>query len=829
VSIAARAVLEDADVFWIFQDEIRAINLRRRALNRKREEWGEPLRPELPEDFEHAGETIEAVGLALSGGGMRSAAVCLGALQALNHNRALRNIDYLSTVSGGGYIGCSLSATMTRSGGEFVFGNEPSNPAGKPLAQEISDTEAVGHIRNYSNYLMPSGFRDVLTAAAIVVRGLVANLGLLLPALLFSAMLTIWTNPDRSALLRPEVFGFSVERYVLTRHFGVTLMLALIALVFFLAWALYRSLLAADKQSEFRTRLPSWGAGVLAVIAITFFLELQPVVVAGMFDMADMKAGVSSGVLLGLITSWIQTLAGIAAPVAAAVTVFRQQFGELLKSATAASGWFTQLAALSVKAAVWIAGCALPLLFWVAYLYLCYWGIINDMPSDPVGPGTHTPWWLLTAANEVSKAIWGRVIDRPVALLYLSSGLVLFLLSSLVKPNANSLHRLYRDRLSKAFLFDPTSRLSEKPIPNEASIDQGRDFCALDTIKLSDLSETYAPYHLINATLNIQGSDYANRRGRNADFFLISKYWIGSVATGYAPMEEFEPAAGDLDLATAMAISGAAVSSNMGSQSVRPLTPTLAIFNIRLGYWMKNPAFWAPTGVVSSRKQIYPRMWIPKHRSSLFLWSEISGRLYENADEVYLTDGGHIENLGVYELLRRRCRFIIAIDVEPDLTMRFPALVRLERFARIDLGIRITLPWEAIRKTTLALMAVAAGTTLPNPPSPQLGPHAAIGTIDYGGGETGYLLYLKASLTGDENDYIRDYARRYSRFPHESTGDQFFSEEQFEVYRALGFHMMHGVLCGSDRIEVVGAPADAVVTFADTSLEPVRALRSVLM
>src|SRR4029078_2699917 len=121
---------------------------------------------------------------------------------------------------------------------------------------------------------------------------------------------------------------------------------------------------------------------------------------------------------------------------------------------TAASGWFTQLAALSVKAAVWIAGCALPLLFWVAYLSLCYWGIINDIPSDPIGPGTHTPWWLLTAANEVSKVIWGRVIDRPVALLYLSSGLVLFLLSSLVKPNANSLHRLYRARARQAFMFD---------------------------------------------------------------------------------------------------------------------------------------------------------------------------------------------------------------------------------------------------------------------------------------------------------------------------------------------------------------------------------------
>jgi len=548
-----------------------------------------------------------------------------------------------------------------------------------------------------------------------------------------------------------------------------------------------------------------------------------------MFDVVDVKAGVSSGVLLGLITGWIKTLAGIATPVAAAVTLFRQQFGELLKAATAASGWSTQLAAFAVKAAVWIADCALPLLIWVIYLYLCYWGIINDKPINPIGAGTHTPWWLLAAANEVSTFIEGRVIDRPVALLYLSSGLLLFLLSWLLTPNANSLHRLYRDRLSKAFLFDPTCRPAEKPTPNEASIDQGRDFGALDTMRLSDLSEICAPYHLINAALNIQGSDFANRRGRNADFFLISKCWIGSVATGYAPMEEFEPAARDLDLATAMAISGAAVSSNMGVHSVRLLTPTLAILNVRLGYWMKNPAFWAPTGAVTTGRGSYPRAWMPKHRSTLFLWSEITGRLYENADEVYLTDGGHIENLGVYELLRRRCRFIIAIDVDPDVTMHFPALVRLERFARIDLGIRITLPWEAIRRTTLALMSEAADTAQPNPPSPQPGPHAALGTIDYGGGEIGYLMYVKTSLTGDENDYIRDYARRYSRFPHESTGDQFFSEEQFEVYRALGFHMMHGVLSGSDGIEVVGAPADARVKFDDPSMEPARRFRAALM
>ena len=205
--------------------------------------------------------------------------------------------------------------------------------------------------------------------------------------------------------------------------------------------------------------------GILVLTAIAFFVELQPFVVAGMFDIADVKAGVPSGVLLGLITSWIQTLAGIATPIAAAVTVFRQQFGELLKAATAASGWMTQLAAAAVKAAVWIAGAALPLLIWVGYLYLCYWGIINDLPDKP--SGTHTPSWLLTAANEVSRLIVGRVIERPMALLYLSSGMLLFLLSWLLTPNANSLHRLYRDRLSKAFLFDPTIRPAEKPTPHQ--------------------------------------------------------------------------------------------------------------------------------------------------------------------------------------------------------------------------------------------------------------------------------------------------------------------------------------------------------------------------
>jgi predicted acylesterase/phospholipase RssA len=105
---------EEEHLVGMLRSEIEAINERRRALGRD----------ELPvrAGCEPPAQVIEAVGLALSGGGIRSAAVSLGALQALNHHGVLRNIDYLSTVSGGGFIGTSLTVTMTKDDGRFVFG-----------------------------------------------------------------------------------------------------------------------------------------------------------------------------------------------------------------------------------------------------------------------------------------------------------------------------------------------------------------------------------------------------------------------------------------------------------------------------------------------------------------------------------------------------------------------------------------------------------------------------------------------------------------------------------------------------------------------------------
>ncbi|HEX9210003.1 MAG TPA: patatin-like phospholipase family protein [Bradyrhizobium sp.] len=931
------------------RQELEAINTRRRAEGLSIVNYVGDEKP------------IETVGLALSGGGIRSSAVCLGVIQALNHHDLIKRIDYLSTVSGGGYIGCSLTATMTRAR-EFVFGGA----SGGRFANEISDTPAVGHIRNYSNYLIPAGARDLVTGVAIVVRGLVANLSLTLPAVLIVAAITILSNAARSSLYVPNLFGLRVDdgqalgffaklgaelafifagvaiaaaalligffyrrifkverrdffsyvaglalalgfvctiaRHLKVDHFALTLAAALFGLLIFFAWALLRSVMPSTR-GEFRGYPPTAGATYLVLLAVICFFEFQPFMIAQMFDVAEANAAQSSGIVTGVAVKWIQSLAAVAAPVAAAVTLFRQQFAELLKGA-GASDLSSRLLAYVARVAVWIAGLALPLLIWVGYLYLCYWGIANDkVLTDPdrqyamaeewgdkavlptaakaaagvmgnvqfnseartlsaeinskeeAKPGiaksvnavSHVPQWLYSIGCwckpvefKWSKYEFGNNVNWAMAPLYLVAAVILFALSWILGPNANSLHRLYRDRLSKAFLFNPRFYADGEPARNEPSLDQGRDFLPLDEEKLSELlyptvypADTApagqavagvkspdrllaSPYHIVNAALNIQGSDFANRRGRNADFFMFSPLHVGSEATGYAATEAFP----GLDLATVMAISGAAASSNMGSGSIKPLTPTLALLNVRLGYWLKNPRYVASNGR-------------PQHHSTpLFLWSEISGRLYENADAVYLTDGGHIENLGVYELLRRRCRVIIAVDAEADAPMNFSALVTLQRYARIDLGIIIDLPWTPIRNATREWMKCNAGKPSDPPPRSSAGPHVAVGSIDYGGGETGYLVYIKSSLSGDENDYIRDYARRNDTFPHETTGDQFFSEEQFEVYRALGFHMMHSFLtedAGADAI-AVNVPGERCAKrgFCDSKVDSIRAVRRAL-
>jgi hypothetical protein len=228
----------------------------------------------------------------------------------------------------------------------------------------------------------------------------------------------------------------------------------------------------------------------------------------------------------------------------------------------------------------------------------------------------------------------------------------------------------------------------------------------------------------------------------------------------------------------------------MGYHSSPTLAFLMTIFNVRLGWWLRNPR-WA-------------EVWTDKYsRLSLReLLSELLGMTTDDRSWVYLSDGGHFENLGVYELVRRRCRFIVASDAGQDGHVTFEDLGNAIEKCRSDFGVDIEIDLTNIRRGTSRFSEW----------------HCAIGTIRYDSQDpneaAGTLLYLKSSLTGDEPADVLRYASLHPAFPHESTSDQFFDESQFESYRALGYHIGCNVLAAAaERDEM--ATKTSVELFTD--------------
>jgi len=377
-----------------------------------------------------------------------------------------------------------------------------------------------------------------------------------------------------------------------------------------------------------------------------------------------------------------------------------------------------------------------------------------------------------------------------VILFFLLAAIAVHLLLLGLDPNSTSIHEFYRSRLSAAYLVG-----RHKP----------GELIPAGDLKLSEMcrAETGAPYHLVNVALNLQGSDDPGYRDRNSDFFLFSKEFVGGGRhSGYCPTVKMEKALPGLDLGTAMAISGAAAAPNMGAFTVGPLVILLALLNIRLGYWLPNPRFARTVeppeksgGVRSALRYLkrLPARLLGLHRLGpgpyLFL-KELAGKMDDEGHYVNLSDGGHLENTAIFELLRRRCRFIVAGDAEADPKMNFAGLATLARYARIDLDIEIEIDTSALRLEDGASSR-----------------HFAIGLIHYPASgdvsaETGYLIYLKASITGDEDQVVSEYRGRQTDFPHQSTADQVFDETQFEAYRALGSHIVDSLFEDLERAKL---------------------------
>jgi hypothetical protein len=743
-------------------------------------------------------------GLALSGGGIRSASFCLGVLQAFNATGILEKFRYLSTVSGGGYIGTSMTVAMSDEIKTFPFGLS---------GQDVGETEATRHLRDNSRYLLQEGIGSALSALVIYLRGIVMNVIIVLPFLLIGAALLAFVKPDTRALAEVPSWLTFLPEGVRTSGWPLSILAGSILLLLLIVYAFGVSILPI---LELRTRrlIARIATFVLILGALPFLFELHFAVLRVMFegaakpsaDAAQMAQTSDPFGNFAKIVAW-------ATPIVAAILPFLRKIAEKAVSGVtttysdAISKWTSRIV-LIVAAAV------IPLLLWFSMLQLAYWAI-GVTVCTASSAGVCTAWgadnWTAHAPSFIAAPIGylqGTVatLIRPMAatVFYFGCAVVLFAAWLVFNVNSNSLHQLYRDRLGSAFLFKRNATSGPKSIePN-------------DTFKFAKIDRRSSLYHLVNTALNLPGSKFANRRGRNADFFFFSRLFAGSEATGYVKTCLAEDLTDGLNLGTAMAISGAAAAPNMGMASMRPLSPTIALLNVRLGRWLRHPL-----DIVKYQGSKWPMKWWRASPGPLHLLSEaffksgadISERKPNDksrAGFVFLTDGGHIENLGVYELLRRRCALIVAVDAEADPDFTFSSLVQLERFARIDFGTRIVMDCTPIGDRSRAVSDNAKKRVV----SPKPGPHVALGLIDYpsvGDGkvrEKGALIYIKASVSGDESGYVTAYKAANPAFPQESTMEQLFSEEQFEVYRALGEHIGRRLVGGDDPPGVDPASKD---------------------
>ncbi|QOY95047.1 hypothetical protein IM543_03895 [Massilia sp. UMI-21] len=389
----------------------------------------------------------------------------------------------------------------------------------------------------------------------------------------------------------------------------------------------------------------------------------------------------------------------------------------------------------------------------------------------------HTGATLATSGPRLAWAFVG----------FLSAAL---LLGWRVDINKFSLYMLYRNRLVRAY-FGASSR-ARKPHPF-TGFDPG------DDPLLADLKQQ-RPCHIINTSLNLVGGEELAWRTRKAASFTFTPHYcgfelpagsLGSAALAgaqssdaargcYRPTGAYGSRSGagadddaGVRLGMAVAVSGAAASPNMGAHSSPPLNFLMTMFNVRLGRWCPNP-----------RKAAWRQSSPPVGLFSLL--AELFGLTNADATYVYLSDGGHFDNLGIYELIRRRCRLIIAVDVASDGRLAFEDLGNAIRKVGTDLHVRIDLD--------VSRLAQLGGDGL-------CGASCAVGTVRYSqvdqGGVDGTLLYLKPSIVGKENADLLNYRKVHPAYPHESSVDQWFDETQFESYRALGQYVGNCALDGA--------------------------------
>jgi hypothetical protein len=278
-----------------------------------------------------------------------------------------------------------------------------------------------------------------------------------------------------------------------------------------------------------------------------------------------------------------------------------------------------------------------------------------------------------------------------------------------------------------------------------------------------------------------------------------------------------------LSLGRWVAVSGAAFTTGTGSNTTVGLSLLLGLANVRLGYWWDSgiPAGGCPATKRPNFLEVASRLLSRVLPVQTYLLNEFFARFHGPARRHwYLSDGGHFENTGCYELVRRRVPFIICADSGQDPRYEFADLANLVRKARIDFGAEIQIvrrasdlvtddpgvpfPMPKLEEIVHPNLLDVIGT--PDDFSPLIaGPdetesserrdryarrHAVLARIHYlDNDEFSWLLMVKPSLMGDEATDVVQYQRTHSLFPQEPTTDQYFDEAQWESYRKLGEHI----------------------------------------
>jgi hypothetical protein len=724
----------------------------------------------------------ELFGLALSGGGMRSAVFSLGVMQAMSRNGLLERVDYLSTVSGGSYAGTALTTLCleplpyastprldcTPERFPFAFPrtrftmDEAADGADTPAAGmpvHGNESPALHHVRGHARLL---GQRIGLLSAytwQMVARFLAST------ALLWALFLL----PGLTLL---GLIGIAVWSQASGWDAGWRSLAAGVALAAFVAAMLLAPVEMPGRRARSRraNSLVRWlQAAALVLIALT--------VVTAMAWVAQQWHEARS--------DWLVAIGSLAAAVSGSVLFIglRQVW---TPAALRRAAWWIVVAA---------GGYVLLVLLVLAWFWLLHALTDGDLGAR----------YLLVLVVAVVVALPSLMPDPGKRLL-----------------NTLSLHGMYRSRIEATWVIG--ARPSAPGAGEVGAVPVWSRVWPRTDLTLGSAAVTAAshgpasPYPLVCTTLSFPGNEgdpkLLDRRG---EAFVLAPLFSGSALTRWRPTEELGDVHG-LSLGGAAAISGAAVSPNMGEYTSATLSVITTLFNARLGQWLENPR--------TARRGAVPG-WLAGRPLLLYL-KEMLGQASRDDGEVYLSDGGHFENQGLYELLRRRCKYIVAVaaDIEPpdDGPLGFGNIGSAIRLARVDFGIEISMP--------------ALRPMLRDPVSGFVASYYSVGRIRYpspgGHADEGVLVLVKSALAGTElpADVLSYWRRQNPGFPYDPTTDQQLDQPQFESYRQLGFvagrsafRAARGGASTADQFEALRATFDETKWWPGTLVETVRGLR----